>query len=158
MVTDPHYLPMGQILRRRGLLTDQQIEQILAAQSLDGRPFGELAEILFGLDHDQIEDAWKSQYLSLEPPVDLDRETVDPAVVGLIERRAAWQFELVALRRENGQLVVVTSPKRLNRSVVFAWRHFAEPVRVIVCDDPKQMTRCLNRHHPWSPRKPFHRS
>ena len=151
MVTDPHYLPIGQILRRRGLLTDRQIEQILAAQSQNGRPFGELAERMFGLGRDQIEQAWQSQYLSLEPPVNLNHEPIDPAVVGLIDRRRAWQFQLMALRREAGRLVVATTPQRLRRSVVFAWHHFAEPVRVIVCEDPNQMTRCLKKHHSWSP-------
>ena len=41
---------LGEILVENGLLTPQQVNQVLKQQKRGGRPFGVLAERMFGLD------------------------------------------------------------------------------------------------------------
>ncbi len=149
MVTGIPHQPIGQILRSRGLIDAEQIEAILQAQVENGRPFGELAETMFGVDPNEVALAWQQQYLAHQTQIDLEDQTIDPSVVGMIDRRRAWQFGLVPLRREDDQLVVATTAQRLRRSVVFAWRYFAEPVFVVVCET-QQMNRHLETHYPWA--------
>jgi hypothetical protein len=140
--------PIGRILVDSGIMDQAQVEAILDAQQNDHRPFGLLAEVMFQVDPEQIEQAWQDQYLAYATQLDLDNETIDPAVVGLINRRQARQFELVPIRVDGDELIVVTTRRRLRRTAVFAWRHFNRPVFVTVCDQA-QMDRILEEHYRW---------
>lgn len=140
---------IGEILVSRGVLTPAQLEHLLDVQASNPRPLGLLAEQLLGVSSQQVETAWRQQYESYDTAVDLDRESVDDTLTGLVDARQAWQFQIVPLRRGRLGLTVVTTPESLARATVFAWRHFGEPV-VILTAEREQMERHLTRRYPWA--------
>ena len=54
-------IQIGQLLLEQGILTQAQVEQIVQVQKTSHRPFGDLAERLFDIDPQAIEDAWVEQ-------------------------------------------------------------------------------------------------
>ena len=68
---------IGELLVEQGILTPKQVEHILFVQKRAQRPFGDLAEKLFGIDPKAIEDAWVQQYIRLAGVVDLDQQRID---------------------------------------------------------------------------------
>ena len=144
----PRKARIGDILVRHSQLTSQQVSRILAVQEKDGRPFGKLAQIMFGLTTRAIEAAWVDQYLSFETQVDLETQSIDASVLQVVSRRQAWQLQLMPLRREEGCLLVATSEQRLVRSANFVWRRLGEPVLLMVAP-AAQLEACLQEHYPW---------
>jgi hypothetical protein len=56
------------------------VKQILEVQRSSHRPFGDLAERLFGVNPRAVEDAWVQQYVSRTGAVDLDDLPFDARV------------------------------------------------------------------------------
>ena len=56
-------IQIGQLLVEQGVLSAEQVEHILTVQRASHRPFGDLAERLFGIEPQAVEDAWVEQYL-----------------------------------------------------------------------------------------------
>ena len=139
---------IGELLARRGVLTPVQIDQVLDAQKDSGRPFGDLAERMFGVEPESVERAWLDQYLSYDTAVDLDDERFDEGVLGTLDRRQAWQFRVLPIRRADGELVVATCAEKLRKAVNFAWRTFNEPVYFLVAPRT-QLEEHLMTHYPW---------
>ena len=48
---------------RAGGVDAEQVRHVLQVQKLSHRPFGDLAERLYGVDPRAVEDAWVEQYL-----------------------------------------------------------------------------------------------
>ena len=138
---------LGEILVEQGLLTREEVKQILQAQQRQGRPFGVLAEQLFGLDPRVVESAWVTQYAALAGVVDPETLDVDPSCIALINRRQAWQFHLAVVGHEEGELVVVTDPKHLARALRFAAATFREPAFFRVAE-PGALEAFLMEHYP----------
>ena len=65
-------IQIGQLLIEQGVLTPKQVDHILKVQKISHRPFGDLAERLFGISPQAVEDAWVQQYLRMVGTVDLD--------------------------------------------------------------------------------------
>lgn len=139
---------IGEILVARGLLTDEQVEEILEQQQRFGRPFGDLAERLFDIGAEDVENAWIEQYISFGTEIDLDQQKVEVDTLRVINRRQAWQFRVLPLSREDGELMAATSRDRLRRAVNFAWRRFDEPVYFVIARQP-QLEAFLMKHYPW---------
>lgn len=139
---------IGQILTEHGVLSEQQVFEVLQAQRKEGIPFGVLAERMFDVTIQSIERAWIDQYSRITGVIDLEKETVDETVLGLIHRRQAWQFEMMPLRYgENGELVVAASPRRLARAVTFLANKL-EPVAYFRIALPDQLRGFLSRYYP----------
>ena len=100
---------IGELLVSKGVLSPEQAEQIVREQTESSRPFGYLAEKLFGVDPKVVEQAWVDQYLSYDTVIDLTVEPVDPDALVSLSRRQAWQFRILPLRYEHGQLLAATS-------------------------------------------------
>ncbi len=147
-MSGPQKARIGTILKKHHWLTAEQVTQILATQEHSHRPFGQLAQRMFGVTADAIEAAWVEQYLQYGTKVDLASQQIDPRVLNRLTRRQAWQLQLLPLRHEDNQLVVATCPERLARSVKFAWRRLNEPVFVVVADR-LQLEEHLQLHYPW---------
>jgi MSHA biogenesis protein MshE len=139
---------IGQLLVNQGVLTAEQVEQILAEQKNAGRPFGDLAERLFGISPEAVEKAWIEQYLALSTEIDLDQQRIDVQVLRTLNRRQAWQFRMLPIRREDQDLVMATSRDHLKRAVNFAWRRLHDPVYFMIARRP-QLEDFLMRHYPW---------
>src|SRR6185437_10374335 len=100
-------LKIGEILVQQKILTDDQVKHLLKIQKSVGRPFGDLAERLFGIDPQIVQDAWVEQYSQMVGHVDARLLPVEDTCVRTVNRRQAWQFHLVPLNRNDDQLKVV---------------------------------------------------
>src|SRR5437773_727996 len=87
-------IPIGQLLVEQGVLTAEQVAHVLKVQKASHRPFGDLAERLYGIDPQAIEDAWVEQYVRTVGVIDLNDVTFDADCLRLINRRQAWQFRI----------------------------------------------------------------
>ncbi len=147
-MTREHGLRMGELLVQAGLLNEQQVQAILTEQKGSGRPFGDLAERMYSINPDAVEQAWIEQYLSLGTEVDLDSQRIDVEVLRVLNRRQAWQFRMLPLRHEMGELVLATCRDKFARAVNFAWRRMNDPVFFLIAQRP-QLESFLMTHYPW---------
>ncbi len=141
-------LRIGELLVNQGVLTPQQVDEILQAQKRVARPFGDLAERMFDVSPEAVEKAWLDQYVSYSGEIDLDRQRMDVRVLKVINRRQAWQFRILPMRRENDELVAATSAEHLRRAVNFAWGRLEEPIYFLIASRP-QLEDFLMEHYPW---------
>ncbi len=120
MTETPKTIQIGQILIEQGVLTEQQVFEIVQAQKQCHQPFGLLAEQMFDVTIGSIEEAWVEQYHRFTGTIDLERETIDDDALRLINRRQAHQFEIMPIRFEpSGELLMAASKLRLARAVAF---------------------------------------
>ena len=140
-------IPIGQLLVEQGVLTREQVAHILTVQKASHRPFGDLAERLYGIAPEAIEDAWVQQYIRTAGVVDLDDVTFDADCLRLINRRQAWQFHLLPTHRAGEHLHVATDAENLIRAVNFSSRRIDEAVYFLVADS-KQLRAFLMKHYP----------
>ena len=140
---------IGQLLVEQGVLSDVQVQHILTVQKQSGRPFGDLAERLFGISPKCVEDAWVEQYIRTAGVVDLDEIEIETDCLRLLNRRQAWQFHVLPTGRdaEHGELNIATSPQNLVRAVNFATRSVDEPIYFMLAER-KQLREFLMRHYP----------
>lgn len=138
---------LGEILVKQGLLDNQDVVQILDAQKAQGRPFGVLAERMFGLDPRAVEGAWVAQYAQIAGPVNPNLLIADEACLKLVNRRQAWQFYLAPIHRDGGELVVLTDEKHLARALRYAAATFKEPTFFRVVESEK-LQAFLRAHYP----------
>lgn len=128
------YLRLGDVLVKRGVISAEQRDRILDEQKRSGRPFGLLAERMFGVTASAIEDAWAEQYASLVGITDPSRERLDPYAQSLIERRQAWQFGVLPMRFEGDELVVCTTQENLARAMRFMGWRIGQPCRFQIAE------------------------
>lgn len=140
-------IQIGEVLIEQGVLTEAQVRHILFVQKACQRPFGDLAERLFGLSPRVIEGAWVTQFVRLSGVVDLNHVSIDPTCLQKLNRRQAWQFHVLPLYRTEEHLHLATSEENLVRAVNFAGRTFAEPVFFVVTDR-EQLRENLMKHYP----------
>ena len=140
-------IQIGQLLVEQGVLTQSQVDHILKVQKISHRPFGDLAERLYGINPKAVEDAWVDQYLRIAGIVDLDEVEIETECLRLLNRRQAWQFHLLPLNREDERLQMATSADNLVRSVNFATRKLDEPVHFLIAERA-QLRAFLMKHYP----------
>ena len=139
---------IGQILIEQNVLTEQQVFEILEAQRKHNLPFGVLAERLFDVTIDTIERAWIEQYHRFTGSLDLKTQRVDAEALQLINRRQAWQFEILPLHYEpTGELLMAASRSRLARAVTFVANRF-KPVVYFRIAESEQLREFLKQHYP----------
>lgn len=140
---------LGDLLVRRGVLTEAQRDSVLEHQKLTGRPFGELAERLFGVGQGAVEQAWAEQYAMIARRVDPRIERVDAEVLKVIDRRQAWQFRILPLRFDADELMICTTQDHLVRGLKFAgWKIQASCFFVLA--DPRALGEALMKHYPMA--------
>ena len=114
---------LGDLLVERGVLTGAQRDAVLEHQRVSGRPFGLLAEEMHGVDPRDVERAWAAQYAGMAERGDVAGVEPSRDVLAVIEARQAWQFGVMPLRFEDGELMIATTEDRLARALRFAgWR------------------------------------
>jgi hypothetical protein len=138
---------IGELLVEQGVLNDRQVRHILQVQKATGRPFGDLAERLYGVDPHLIEDAWVEQYVRISGVVDLDEQEIDELCLRSLNQRQAWQFHLLPMHRENEELHLATSPEHLVRAVNFVTHKIDEPVFLRIAER-EQLRDFLMKHYP----------
>ena len=140
-------IQIGQLLVEQGVLTEAQVGHILKVQKMSQRPFGDLAERLYGISPKAVEDAWVEQYLRIVGVVDLEDIEVETECLRLLNRRQAWQFHLLPLNRPAEGIQMATSAENLVRSVNFATRAIDEPVHFLIAERA-QLREFLMKHYP----------
>lgn len=140
-------IPIGQLLIEQGVLTSRQVEHILKVQRDSHRPFGDLAERLYGINPRAVEDAWVEQYTRTVGIVDLDEQKIDEQCLRLLNRRQAWQFHTLPMHREMENLNMATSPENLVRAVNFSSRKLDEPISFVLAER-EQLREFLMKHYP----------
>ncbi len=140
-------IQIGQLLIEQGVLTDAQVQEILEAQKDSHRPFGDLAERLFGVNPKAVEDAWVEQYIRTTGVVDLEETRVETDCLRLLNRRQAWQFHTLPTNRDGGELGIATSAENLVRAVNFSSRKIDEPLYFLIAERD-QLREFLMRHYP----------
>jgi hypothetical protein len=140
---------LGDLLVAKGVLTGPQRDSVLEYQRLTGRPFGELAERLYGVDQTVVEAAWAEQYATLAPRIDPRQEEVSAEALAVIERRQAWQFRVLPIRFDNPELMLCTTQEHLARALRFAgWKIQASCYFVLA--EPLMLGEALMRHYPMA--------
>lgn len=125
---------LGDLLVKRGVLSEQQRDEILKVQDTGARPFGALAEELFGISPEAVEHAWAEQFAMLCPRIDPRQTRILPEVLARVDRRQAWQFGVIPVRQTDEELLVVTSVEHLARAMRFVGWRVAGPVSFATCD------------------------
>ncbi len=139
---------IGEILIEHGVLNEQQVFEVLQSQRASGVPFGVLAERMFEVTVDSIEQAWIEQFCRESEPIDLSAQRFDVDALRLINRRQAWQFEMIPLNFESsGELLIAASRRRLARAVAFAATTL-EPVALFRVAESQQLREFLRLHYP----------
>jgi hypothetical protein len=140
-------IQIGELLVEQGVLNREQVGHILKVQKMSHRPFGDLAERLYGIDPKAVEDAWVEQYIRTAGVIDLEDQEVETECLRLLNRRQAWQFHLLPLNRKTETLSIATSPENLVRSVNFVTRALEEPVHFLLAEH-QQLREFLMKHYP----------
>lgn len=140
---------IGEILVEQGVLSEQQVFEIVQKQQEMGVPFGVLAEKMFDVTVESIEKAWIEQYHRFTGgALDLADQQVDEEALALINRRQAWQFEMLPLHFENtGELLIAASRRRLARAVTFVASRI-KPVAFFRIAESNQLRTFLQQHYP----------
>jgi len=140
-------LPIGQLLVEQGVLTEKQVEHILKVQRESHRPFGDLAERLFGINPRAVEDAWVEQYVRTVGTIDLNDIEMETDCLRLLNRRQAWQFHALPTNRESDALNIATSAQDLVRAVNFTGKTLDEPLCFLIAER-EQLREFLMKHYP----------
>ncbi|HTW93561.1 MAG TPA: hypothetical protein VMD30_02130 [Tepidisphaeraceae bacterium] len=140
-------IQIGQLLIEQGALTPEQVEHVLMVQKLSHRPFGDLAERIYGIDPKVVEDAWVEQYVRTAGIIDLNEQRFDEDALRAINRRQAWQFHLLPMNRDQNNLNVATSMDALVRAVNFTARKLDEPIYFRLAER-EQLREFLMKHYP----------
>lgn len=140
-------IKIGEILMEQGVLNAKQVNLILSEQRATSRPFGDLAERMFGVDARSVEDAWVLQYLETVGTTDLEEVEQDLGCLRLLNRRQAWQFHLLPVQREDGELSMATDAENVVRALNFATRSMDESVHLLIAER-RQLREFLMRHYP----------
>lgn len=138
---------IGDILVELGVLTEHMREEILDEQRIVGKPFGELAERMFSVDPTVIEDAWARQYEQIAGVFEFAGQRIDPAATSCVTPRQAWQFKLLPVRFEHGELMIATTRENLPRALRFAATQLGE-VCFFVTTPAEQLAEHLQRIFP----------
>ena len=141
-------IKIGEILIEQGVLTEQQVFEILQAQKQHRMPFGVLAERMFDVTLHSIENAWVEQYHRFTGTIDLAHEKFDAEALRILNRRQAWQFEMLPVRiEETGELLMAASRHRLARAVTFAANRLEREVYFRVAQSD-HLRKFLRIHYP----------
>lgn len=140
-------LRLGSLLVDSGVLNHSQVDVILERQLETGSPFGVLAEEMFGVDPEAIEQAWARQYARLTRSINPDEERFDERALGLVSRRQAWQFRVMPVRFDPVELMLATTQQHLRRALRFSTNVLGVPVFMVMCT-PEDLGRGLCRWYP----------
>lgn len=140
-------LRIGQILSEQGVLSGQQVEQVLERQRRESRPFGLICEELFHIPAEVIENAWAAQYAKLTRTIDPAVEVFEPDALGLLTRRQAWQFRILPIRFDDLELMIATTQMHLRKALRFASSVIPVPLYFVMAK-PHALGEALCKHYP----------
>jgi len=118
---------IGDILIEQGVLSQEQVDQVLASQAERPAAFGRLAQTMFGIDEHAIHIALANQIERRAPYIKLCRQEFDPEVLSLFTAREAWDTLVLPIRREDGGLLCATTVETLSSAIQLLQEKLDEP-------------------------------
>ena len=104
---------IGELFKKLGILTDEQIDTILKEQKTSGKRFGEIALNLNFITEKDIVTALCAQ--TGYRRIDLEKEKIDYDVATQVNAETAYEMKVLPLRREDGRVIVaVADPFDIN--------------------------------------------
>ena len=140
-------LLLGEVLVEQGLLTETDVNAILEYQRLSGRPFGVIAESLFNVSTEAIEEAWSFQYAHNAPTIDPLTFIPRADAKKLVSARQAWQFRCLPMNLEGDTLVLATTQGYLQKALKFATRVLGRPAYFMLTTESR-LAAALSEHYP----------
>jgi hypothetical protein len=140
---------LGELLVQHGVLTAKQRDEVLIAQTARGGAFGALAEEMFGVPQSAVERAWAEQYAGFAPHIDPRRLNVNPRVLEVISKRQAWQFRVLPIADNHGQLTLCTTQDHLVRALKFAGWRLGHSCQFVLAE-PLHLGEALVTHYPMA--------
>ena len=125
---------LGDLLVQRGVLSREQRDAVLAEQIQTARPFGLLAEQIYGVHREDIEDAWAEQYALINPTVDPRREEINPAILQIIGGARPGSSASCLCAFDVHELVVCTTQDHLVKALRFAGYQVKQPVYFVLSE------------------------
>lgn len=129
-----HNQQIGQILVDRGVMRVEHVAAVLEKQQTDPRPFGRLAETMFGVSVGEIAAALAEQFRHVTTWVNLAHQPLDPRVLSLLTPPEAWDNLVLPLRREDRELVCAVATETLPEALATLQRRVSEPVRIVFAE------------------------
>ncbi len=127
-----HPQQIGRLLVARGLLTEQQVQQVLDAQGATPKAFGRLASQLFGIDPAVIYRALADQVIRQATEASIVHETVDGYCRSLVTAWEAWEHLVLPMRIEAGCLVCAATVETLPEAIELMERATPLPCRFVL--------------------------
>ncbi|MFW5681890.1 MAG: hypothetical protein ACOC1G_02695 [Phycisphaeraceae bacterium] len=125
---------IGQILVDRGVMRVEHVSAVLEKQRSDPRPFGRLAETMYGISVEEIAAALAVQMRHATSWVNLAHQSLDPRVLMLLSPAESWDNLVLPLRREDRQLVCATGAETLPEALTVLQRRIHEPFRLVFAE------------------------
>jgi type IV pilus assembly protein PilB len=124
----------GDLLRRVAPLSQQDVAEILDAQAVSRRRFGEIA-LSWGLcQPEDVWQAWIAQLAHRAERVDLRQIGIDTQALKLVPPAIAREFGVVPVRALCGQLVLATTDDAYPRALSDIPPVIAAEVRFVLCE------------------------
>jgi len=125
---------IGHILVDRGVMRIEHVAAVLERQKQDLRPFGKLAESMFGITVDEVAAALAEQFRHRCSWVNLAHQNLDPQCLIQLEPAQAWDHLLLPLRYENGELIFATALETLEMAIALLQRYVYQPFHLVLCE------------------------
>ena len=125
---------IGQIMIELSILSQEQVDQVLATQSEQPAPFGHVAEKMFGIGERAIHLALADQVARRAPLATLCQETFDPKALQLLSAREAWDTLVLPIRWEDGVLLCATTVETLTSAIDLLQRKYDQPYRFTLAE------------------------
>ena len=110
----PH---IGTVFIEKQLLRPDEVQAVLRCQKEQPfKSFGQLAKDLFGVKHEDVEDAWAEQSISCFNHIDPLALEVDQEALEFVGPRRAWQFGILPVRLIGDGLEAVTTSGHFRRA------------------------------------------
>jgi adsorption protein B len=126
---------LGSLLVENGVLTQEQVNKVLARQPQTGLRFGELAVAMFNL---RMTDVWRALAKQQEERIEetnLERESFQREALSTIPGRFAWAARVLPLRFEGHTLLIATTEGRLPDATAALCERLDHPVRFVLADE-----------------------
>lgn len=137
---------IGTILVQRGVMTDEQVEAVVAEQKRQRKPFGKIASEMFGVPEREVHRAWAAQTGRFCQHVDLACEPNDLNLIHMLTEAEAWAVRALPLRVETGELVVATTVIDLPEAMAMLREKVRWPIRFVLADR-KQLEHFLGHRY-----------
>jgi type IV pilus assembly protein PilB len=127
---------IGQLLVEQGFISEDQVDQVLEAQSTADthRPFGEIAAEMFDLDRPLIEQMIADYVASHAPDAELAMERFEESAAQLVQAAEAWETLVLPIRVVAGRLRCATTYETLTEALDLLQHRTSLPLDIVLAE------------------------